>query len=465
MERGSGGGGRGWGARDAVVLLSILLVSAAIGTGLALEGGLEPVLALVGGVASFFVLLLLHIAARRIGRRTRLRDRIEPRAEIAMPEFGDEDRPLPVASEQDLEAFESIRQQIAHPERADLGEDFDSIDARDYATSVQTAEPPRGPPMLAPSQRAENPMAPEADFSFDSIDDEDRAPARSEIAPQPVPTAPPMPPITASPPRAVVAEAPNPIDIIVRAAREGSVEVHLQPVYSLDQRKVRFYEVFPRLRTASGGLLQELSYVTVAQQAGVLSAIERATAVRTVQILRKLVEIGKARAMFYGISLASLRDSSLLHVLHEMMRGDQSLAEYLIFELAYPEFVKLTPTDRESILALTQAGFSFSLDRVTMLDIDLRALMALRVSFVKISAELVSRDPTGAVTLMRDLHQAQIDLVVDGIRTEQALARATELGLMLGQGPALSEPRPIRPEVLGAGTVAAAGAGAPAGAA
>ena len=51
------------------------------------------------------------------------------------------------------------------------------------------------------------------------------------------------------------------LEIIRRALEENRVDLYLQPVVSLPQRKLRFYEALSRLRSEDGAIIMPAQYI------------------------------------------------------------------------------------------------------------------------------------------------------------------------------------------------------------
>src|SRR5260370_227825 len=63
------------------------------------------------------------------------------------------------------------------------------------------------------------------------------------------------------------------VSALRRAAEAGRFELYLQPVVTLPQRKVRYYEAMARLRTEDGRLLNPCDYPRQPQSADVMPLI------------------------------------------------------------------------------------------------------------------------------------------------------------------------------------------------
>ena len=112
------------------------------------------------------------------------------------------------------------------------------------------------------------------------------------------------------------------------------------------------------------------------------------------------------------------------------------------------------PLEHESLAALAELGFRFSMDDVTDLRIEPRDLAERGFRFVKVPAPLLlSR--AGAAS--GDIHPADlsdllgrfgIDLIAERIESEGTVVDLLDYDVRFGQGFLFSPPRPVRAEVL-----------------
>ena len=111
------------------------------------------------------------------------------------------------------------------------------------------------------------------------------------------------------------AEAPQPAPALtnsqllvsVRNAIEANrIDLFLQPMVTLPQRKVRFYEAVARLRDDKDQLLAAADFVGTAEAAGLMGQIDHTVILRCVQVLRRLMVRSKDVGVFCNMSGATL---------------------------------------------------------------------------------------------------------------------------------------------------------------
>ena len=240
------------------------------------------------------------------------------------------------------------------------------------------------------------------------------------------------------------------LDIIRGALTENRVDVYLQPVVSLPQRKPGYYETFTRLRAADGGLIEPARYIPVAERAGLITAIDNNLLFRCAQLVRKGQRHKLDHGFFCNLSPFTLRDGSFFPEFTDFMEQNARLAGNLIFEFAQADFARHDTDTARGLGRLSELGFRFSVDRVESFDIDIEELVERHISFVKMDARALIDwlgDADAAIQLdrvKRGLARAGIKLIVEKIEQEEQLVELLEFGIDFGQGYLFGAPRPSR---------------------
>jgi cyclic-di-GMP phosphodiesterase TipF (flagellum assembly factor) len=275
------------------------------------------------------------------------------------------------------------------------------------------------------------------------------AAAPAVVAPAP-PTA-PAPEAAQTPP-----EASADLEMLatIRAAIEASrIDLHLQPIVTLPQRKVRYYEAMSRLRTEAGTVLLAGQFIAQAEAAGLVPKIDNLVVFRCVQVLRRLLLKNREVGVFCNLSTATLTDSAIFPQLLEFLDANRAIAPSLVIEFAQAGLRGLGPIENESLAALNERGFHFSMDNVTDLRLEPRELASRGFRFVKLPASLLLNRGGAAA----DIHPADfpnllgrfgIDLIAEKIESEGSVVDLLDCDVKFGQGFLFSPPRPVRAEAL-----------------
>lgn len=243
--------------------------------------------------------------------------------------------------------------------------------------------------------------------------------------------------------------APVPMDdaAVLEAVRDAlkadRIDVYLQPIVSLPQRKHRFYEVFSRVRAADGQQIMPDRYLGVAEREGLIATIDNLLLVRCVQLIRETERRQHAIGFFANISAATLADAEFMRQFLNMMAQNHALVPKLLFELSQHDLRAGGAVTMGILSQLARLGFRFSMDQVTDLAIDLDRLLRHEFRCIKLDRALVL-DPANAERvreLRRRCAAEGVDLIVEKIETENQLVEVLDTGFDFGQGYLFGEPR------------------------
>jgi cyclic-di-GMP phosphodiesterase TipF (flagellum assembly factor) len=314
-------------------------------------------------------------------------------------------------------------------------------------TSEETAPAPPvrsvAPPVVAspprPAVAAEPPPVVPARAEPVKVEPAAAPPVRVEMKPAPKP-APPKPAAPVDDPRLVAA--------VKEAVESSRIDLHLQPMVTLPQRKVRYYEAMSRLRDRDENVIAAADFVEIAEKHGAMPCIDEAVLLRCVQVLRRLLVRNKDVGLFCNLSGTTLRDTEVFARCLDFLDANRALAPSFVLEIKQSTLRSLGPVESENLAALTQRGYRFSIDNVTDLRFEPRELADRSVRFVKVPAALLL-DPTRS----SDIHPSDlsdmfgrfgIDLIAERIEGERAVVDLLDYDVRFGQGFLFSPPRPLR---------------------
>ena len=246
-------------------------------------------------------------------------------------------------------------------------------------------------------------------------------------------------------------------DAVGRAVRKAvatdEIELHLQPVVTLPQRKPRYYEALARLKTDSGELVAAGEFLSEAEAAAVMPRIDYLAAARSVQIVRRLLLQKREVGLFCNLSAATLADPGFSRFL-ELMDANRAIAAALVFEFPQSAVRAMGAVEHASLAALAERGFRFSMDNLTDLRVNARELNERGFRFVKLPAPLLF-NRLGAVAadirpadFSESLGRFGIDLIADRIEHENTVIDLLDYDVRFGQGLLFSPPRPLRAGAL-----------------
>jgi cyclic-di-GMP phosphodiesterase TipF (flagellum assembly factor) len=269
---------------------------------------------------------------------------------------------------------------------------------------------------------------------------------------------PAAPPPAAEPPAALQAAAeaisnlPDMLAAIKSAAEANRIDLYLQPIVSLPQRKVRFYEAVSRLRDEKDHIFTAGQFIDIAEASGTISRIDYTVLFRCVQVLRRLHVRTKDVGMFCNVSGVTLANPDIFGECIAFLEANRALAPSLVLEFKQSTFRSLGPLEIEHLATLKRLGYQFSIDNIADLKIDGRELADRGVRYIKVPASLLLDQKEAASS---DIHAADltslltrfgIDLIAEKIEGERSVVDLLDYDVRFGQGFLFSAPRPLRPE-------------------
>jgi len=252
------------------------------------------------------------------------------------------------------------------------------------------------------------------------------------------------------------------LDTVKDALAGNRVDLYLQPVVSLPQRRTVFYESFSRLRDETGRVMMPAEYLSVAEPEGLVAAIDNLLLFRCVQIVRRLAKQDRKVGIFCNISLASLSDEQFFPQFLDFLSANKDMAGALIFELGQAAFERRGAVEARHMARLADLGFRFSLDKVTDLDLDFQDLARSDIKFIKVGAQMLLdqlEESEGRLVIrsLPDLHASDfarltrrygVEVIIEKVESERQIVDILELDMSFGQGHLFGEPRAIRDAIL-----------------
>jgi cyclic-di-GMP phosphodiesterase TipF (flagellum assembly factor) len=244
---------------------------------------------------------------------------------------------------------------------------------------------------------------------------------------------------------------------IVRAAVDGQkIELYLQPIVTLPQRKVRYYEAMSRLNAGNGEIVAAADFLPFAEAGSLLPRLDGLSVLRCVQVVRRLLLKNRDVGLFCNLAAATLTDAGFPQLL-EFIEANRAIAPSLVFEFTQNAVRSMGPIEHESLAALAERGFRFAMDNLTDLRVEPRELTERGFRFIKAPATLL----LNRVGATANIHPADfsdllgrfgIDLIAERIESESTVVDLLDYDVRFGQGFLFSPPRPVRAEALQSAT-------------
>jgi cyclic-di-GMP phosphodiesterase TipF (flagellum assembly factor) len=169
--------------------------------------------------------------------------------------------------------------------------------------------------------------------------------------------------------------------------------------------------------------------------------------------------------LFCNIGATTLTDAGHFKQFLDFMAANRALAGALMLEFTQRAYRNFGPIEHESMAALAELGFRFSMDHVSDLRMVPKDLAEHWFRYIKVPARLLLNEATGAQS---DIHpedladllaRSGIDLIAERIESEATVVDLLDYDVRFGQGFLFSAPRPVRAEALQGAEPARASAG------
>ena len=236
------------------------------------------------------------------------------------------------------------------------------------------------------------------------------------------------------------------LDEVRDALNNGRIDLMLQPIVSLPQRKLHFFECFSRLRTGDK-VLSPNQYLDIALREGLIAAIDNMLLFRCIQLVRDTQKRNRNLLFFCNISTHSLLDKEFFEDFMRFLLENHELAPSLVFEISQQDMAQLDEADLADLDRLAHFGFRFSVDQVARLDMNYEELARHRVKFIKAPVDLLLREVRNKGD-MKELKQmldlVNLDLIVDKVETEEQVLELLDQPVDFAQGYLFGKPRLTR---------------------
>ncbi|MBF9195638.1 EAL domain-containing protein [Microvirga terrestris] len=260
--------------------------------------------------------------------------------------------------------------------------------------------------------------------------------------------------------RRLSADETSRIRLVTQAFEADRIELHLQPIVSLPQGRIRFYETLARLRLADGTLLAPVEFLPILECSGRAADFDRRILIRAMAVARHLMARGSEAIVGVNLSAHAIVEPGFLWSLAGLLDSSPEILGRIVLELPQHSWRHLDADLKSALATRRERGVPFSLDRAADLRFDPQALSDLGVRFMKLPADLLIKAAeqqdgryAGPELDVRDfaptLRRHGIRLIAERVDRDDMVPVLGDLGVQLAQGFAFAAPRPVKPEIAG----------------
>ena len=238
-------------------------------------------------------------------------------------------------------------------------------------------------------------------------------------------------------------------DVLEKALQERRISLDAQPVVRTEDRDdVLHLEVFSRIVEESGNLLSAGIFMPFAERLGLVSFLDRIVLEETMYLDPNTLGVAN---MAVNVSPASLRDDSFRDWVYASLKSLPPDAPRILFELSEFGAVQNLDLVKEFSMHVRELGHGFGLDHYGQSFSHLGYLQSLRPDYVKIdrayTGELKDEESDSRFfvgSLCSVAHSLDIEVMAEGVETEDQWRILKELNLDAIQGYVVARPEPIK---------------------
>jgi len=234
-----------------------------------------------------------------------------------------------------------------------------------------------------------------------------------------------------------------------KGLERDELEVHYQPLYSLEEQHIVGAEALVRWRHPTNGLICPMGFIPMAEETGLILPLGRYvldTACRQVRSIRD--RLGVDLPISVNLSPRQFQESRLLSQVAAALDATGMPPDLLILEITETVIMEDLSGAREVMKKLNQLGVRLAIDDFGTGHSSLAYLKQFPVHEVKVDRTFihgVAESPVDSaiVRAIIDLANAMgISAVAEGVETRDQAAELTTLGCQVGQGFYFSRPLP-----------------------
>jgi diguanylate cyclase (GGDEF)-like protein/PAS domain S-box-containing protein len=178
------------------------------------------------------------------------------------------------------------------------------------------------------------------------------------------------------------------------ALEQDSFELYQQPILDIRKNEVTHHELLVRLPGDSGELIPPGTFLYIAEQFGLIQAIDRWVVGKAAALIKRLHTEGNPVTLSVNLSGASITDASLLEVVEQEIQATGIDPHSLIFEVTETAAIVNIDKARRFAERLGELGCAFALDDFGAGFGSFYYLKHLPFDYLKIDGDFIRQLPT-----------------------------------------------------------------------
>lgn len=234
-----------------------------------------------------------------------------------------------------------------------------------------------------------------------------------------------------------------------RALENGEFELHYQPIYELESQAIHGVEALVRWRLPSGQLLMPGEFISEVARVGLIGELGEWVLTQACTQLRAWLDAGADLTMSVNVSPRHLRHLEFEELIQSLVKHFEIPPGRLMLELTEEVFVDSGIASLYTLTELRKMVVRIAIDDFGTGYSSMRYLKSLPVDRIKIdrcfvsgSGESYLSDPMITQAIVFLAEGLGLDLVAEGVETEQQEVALAKLGCHKAQGFLFARPQP-----------------------
>lgn len=241
------------------------------------------------------------------------------------------------------------------------------------------------------------------------------------------------------------------MEVMIRSAiEEDRIEVFFQPIYSTQRHRFVSAEALARIRNQDGTIVPPGSFIPVAERNGLISRIGESVFDKTCAFIQRnqLWERYGIEHVEVNLSVRQCEDPRLAQTYIDIMEKYRLDPSCIGLEITESASIKLRDNLLENMKKLMDYGVKFALDDFGNGESNLNYIVDMPVSIVKFDRDMsqayfISQKAKFVMeAAMHMVHDMKLEIVSEGVETEEQAQAIEALGIEYIQGYYFSRPLP-----------------------
>lgn len=235
--------------------------------------------------------------------------------------------------------------------------------------------------------------------------------------------------------------------ILRKAIETENILVFLQPIYSIQEKRIVSAEVLMRIQDIDGNIIYPGTFMEVAESSGLIIEIETIILTKVCEFIKThpLKELG-LKYLELNLSARKGECETLVDEYKRILNQFNISPSQLNLEITESTALKKRKSLLKNINDLIDYGMSFSLDDFGSGESNLNYIIDMPVSIVKFDKDMTQSyfiNPKAQTVIeytINMIHQLGLKIVAEGVETKEQLIKMKELGIDYIQGYYFSKP-------------------------